>query len=164
MPLYRPHGQFAERVVIVGAGPGGLSAAVYAARAGLAPVVIAPSDGGQLLGKGVTVENYPGIVQRPCPRSRVVVTRGGSRASMARRRRHSVSALDARRADAAVAADRRHGPRPRPQDAGPRGGLRRGVLPAQSAQHRLESEALPRGNARGQHLSTFIDSGDGRGQ
>ena len=65
LPLYRPHGQFAERVVIVGAGPGGLSAAVYAARAGLAPVVIAPSDGGQLLGKGVTVENYPGIVQRP---------------------------------------------------------------------------------------------------
>ena len=51
--------------MIVGAGPGGLSAAVYAARAGLAPVVIAPSDGGQLLGKGVTVENYPGIVQRP---------------------------------------------------------------------------------------------------
>ena len=63
LPLYRPHGQFAERVVIVGRGPGGLSAAVYAARAGLAPVVIAPSDGGQLLGKGVTVENYPGIVQ-----------------------------------------------------------------------------------------------------
>ena len=62
LPLYRPHGQFAERVVIVGAGPGGLSAAVYAARAGLAPVVIAPSDGGQLLGKGVTVENYPGVV------------------------------------------------------------------------------------------------------
>ena len=61
LPLYRPHGQFAERVVIVGAGPGGLSAAVYAARAGLAPVVIAPDGGGQLLGKGVTVENYPGV-------------------------------------------------------------------------------------------------------
>ena len=66
LPLYRPHGQFAERVVIVGAGPGGLSAAVYAARAGLAPVVIAPSDGGQLLGKGVTVENYPGIKAASC--------------------------------------------------------------------------------------------------
>jgi len=61
LPLYRPHGQFAERVVIVGAGPGGLSAAVYASRAGLAPVVVAPDGGGQLLGKGVTVENYPGV-------------------------------------------------------------------------------------------------------
>jgi thioredoxin reductase (NADPH) len=51
-----------ERVIIVGGGPAGLSAAVYASRAGLEPVVIAPSFGGQLLGKGVDVENYPGVV------------------------------------------------------------------------------------------------------
>jgi len=61
-PIYRPQSNFPERVVIVGGGPGGLSAAVYAARAGLAPVVIAPDGGGQLLGKGVTIENYPGVV------------------------------------------------------------------------------------------------------
>jgi NADH dehydrogenase FAD-containing subunit len=54
-------GPFPERVVIVGGGPSGLAAAVYCARAGLTPLVIAPSMGGQLQGKGVDVENYPGL-------------------------------------------------------------------------------------------------------
>ena len=49
---------FPERVTIVGGGPAGLSAAIYAARAGLKPVVVAPPMGGQLQGKGVDVENY----------------------------------------------------------------------------------------------------------
>jgi len=49
-------------VVVLGGGPAGLAAAIYAARAGLSPMVIAPSFGGQLLGKGVDVENYPGVV------------------------------------------------------------------------------------------------------
>ncbi|KAH8064145.1 hypothetical protein JL720_12943 [Aureococcus anophagefferens] len=59
LPLYRPQSNFAERVVIVGGGPGGLGAAVYAA--GLMPIAAAPG-GGQLLGKGVTIENYPGVL------------------------------------------------------------------------------------------------------
>ena len=50
-----------EKLVVVGGGPAGLSAALYAARAGLSPVVVAPAGGGALLGKGVTVENFPGI-------------------------------------------------------------------------------------------------------
>lgn len=54
-------GDFPERVTIIGGGPAGLAAAVYAARAGLSPLVLAPSMGGQLQGKGVDVENYPGL-------------------------------------------------------------------------------------------------------
>mmetsp|Transcript_14574 Transcript_14574/g.22479 ORF Transcript_14574/g.22479 Transcript_14574/m.22479 type:complete len:686 (-) Transcript_14574:109-2166(-) len=52
---------FPQPVTIIGGGPAGLSAAIYAARSGLSPVVIAPPMGGQLLGKGVDVENYPGM-------------------------------------------------------------------------------------------------------
>ena len=58
---WRGPGEFPERLVIVGAGPAGLAAALYGARAGLEPLVIAPSMGGQLQGKGVEVENYPGL-------------------------------------------------------------------------------------------------------
>lgn len=64
LPIYEPRkvwGEYAERVVVLGGGPAGLSAAVYAARAGLSPIVVAPPGGGQLLGKGVTVENFPGV-------------------------------------------------------------------------------------------------------
>ncbi len=49
------------KVAIVGGGPAGVTAAIYAARAGLRPVVVAPPIGGQLMSKGVNVENYPGI-------------------------------------------------------------------------------------------------------
>ena len=50
-----------ERLAIIGGGPAGLSAAIYAARAGLSPVLVAPAEGGQLQGKGVLVENYPAV-------------------------------------------------------------------------------------------------------
>ena len=64
----RPVAGKVEKVTIIGAGPSGLSAATYAARAGLKPVVVAPMVGGQLMGKGVDVENYPGMMHQTGPK------------------------------------------------------------------------------------------------
>eukprot|EP00747_Dinoflagellata_sp_TGD_P090196 gnl/TRDRNA2_/TRDRNA2_164616_c2_seq3.p1 gnl/TRDRNA2_/TRDRNA2_164616_c2~~gnl/TRDRNA2_/TRDRNA2_164616_c2_seq3.p1 ORF type:complete len:498 (+),score=114.25 gnl/TRDRNA2_/TRDRNA2_164616_c2_seq3:207-1496(+) len=80
-----------HKVVIIGGGPAGLSAATYAARAGLRPLVVAPVFGGQLLGKGVDVENYPGVVGEHAT--------GHGLVELMRRQAHS---FDARFVDAAV--------------------------------------------------------------
>jgi len=48
-------------LIIIGAGPAGVSAAIYASRQGLNMLIISKDIGGQVAKKAVDIENYPGF-------------------------------------------------------------------------------------------------------
>ena len=55
--------EYVAKLIIIGSGPAGYSAGIYAARAGLEPIMISGFEVGGQLTMTASVENFPGFVE-----------------------------------------------------------------------------------------------------
>lgn len=86
--------QAGEKLVIVGSGPAGLAAGVYAARAGLRPLVVEGMLAGGQLTKTDEVENYPGFEKPQTGLSLMAAMRAQAERAGVRFEMDEISAVD----------------------------------------------------------------------
>jgi thioredoxin reductase (NADPH) len=94
-----------ENVVIIGSGPAGLTAAVYAARANLSPLVIEGLEAGGQLMMTTAVDNFPGFQEGIMGPDLMGSMRSQAEKFGARMRRGNVSSVDLSRRPFTIVTD-----------------------------------------------------------
>jgi thioredoxin reductase (NADPH) len=94
-----------ENVVIIGSGPAGLTAAVYAARANLSPLVIEGLEAGGQLMMTTAVDNFPGFQEGIMGPDLMSSMRSQAEKFGARMRRGNVSSVDLSRRPFTIVTD-----------------------------------------------------------